>query len=267
MGFGLLLSEHYLVRKPYVNGKSTYCVIRSKHTHRISSSSGNRIILMKTRRGVMGIEAALVLIAFVIVAAALSFVVLNMGFSSTQKAKETVTKGIDEASQAIQIAGKVMSAADVPRSQVNVTQFPIKIVSGGGGVNLNATLATVRFNTGTTQYDNLLKKSCVLTSTTYNTMSSAMSAAVASGCINSNPIGSPGTAPSTTQAIVYWISQKNTNEILESGEQANIVLVYAQADRPTAAQQIHAELILDTGAPVKFSRIVPPLTDKYTDMG
>ncbi|MGQ0606725.1 MAG: archaellin/type IV pilin N-terminal domain-containing protein, partial [Candidatus Nitrosotenuis sp.] len=37
-------------------------------------------------RGVMGIEAALVLIAFVIVAAALSFVVLNMGFSSTQQA-------------------------------------------------------------------------------------------------------------------------------------------------------------------------------------
>ncbi|MGI0021088.1 MAG: archaellin/type IV pilin N-terminal domain-containing protein, partial [Nitrososphaera sp.] len=33
----------------------------------------------RTRRGVVGIESAIVLIAFVIVAAALSFVVLNMG--------------------------------------------------------------------------------------------------------------------------------------------------------------------------------------------
>ncbi|MGI0046806.1 MAG: archaellin/type IV pilin N-terminal domain-containing protein, partial [Nitrosotalea sp.] len=32
----------------------------------------------RTRRGVMGIEAAIVMIAFVIVAAALAFVVLNM---------------------------------------------------------------------------------------------------------------------------------------------------------------------------------------------
>ncbi|MEO9308549.1 MAG: archaellin/type IV pilin N-terminal domain-containing protein, partial [Nitrososphaera sp.] len=33
----------------------------------------------KTRRGVIGIESAIVMIAFVIVAAALAFVVLNMG--------------------------------------------------------------------------------------------------------------------------------------------------------------------------------------------
>jgi len=38
------------------------------------------------RKGVVGIESAIVLIAFVIVAAALAFVVLNMGFSTTQKA-------------------------------------------------------------------------------------------------------------------------------------------------------------------------------------
>jgi archaeal flagellin FlaB len=40
-----------------------------------------------THRGIIGIESAIVLIAFVIVAAALAFVVLNMGFSTTQKAK------------------------------------------------------------------------------------------------------------------------------------------------------------------------------------
>ncbi|MGH2612893.1 MAG: archaellin/type IV pilin N-terminal domain-containing protein, partial [Rhabdochlamydiaceae bacterium] len=41
----------------------------------------NSVPKRRTRRGVMGIEAAIVMIAFVIVAAALAFVVLNMGFS------------------------------------------------------------------------------------------------------------------------------------------------------------------------------------------
>ena len=42
-----------------------------------------------THRGVIGVESAIVMIAFVIVAAALAFIVLNTGFSTTQKAKTT----------------------------------------------------------------------------------------------------------------------------------------------------------------------------------
>ncbi|MGQ0605462.1 MAG: archaellin/type IV pilin N-terminal domain-containing protein [Candidatus Nitrosotenuis sp.] len=221
----------------------------------------------KNHRGVMGIEAALVLIAFVIVAAALSFVVLNMGFSSTQQAKETVTKGMADASSALHVSGEVVSATDIPRSQVNATQFPIKIVSGGTGVNLNATLATVRLNTGSIQYDNILKKSCVLTSTIYTSMAAALAAAVTSTCISSNPVGAVGTAPTTTQAVVYWSVQKNTNEVVDPGEHANLVLVFSSADRPSASEKIYSELILDTGAPVKFSRTIPPLTNPFTDMG
>ena len=38
-----------------------------------------------THRGIIGIESAIVLIAFVIVAAALAFVVLNMGFPQRKK--------------------------------------------------------------------------------------------------------------------------------------------------------------------------------------
>ena len=220
-----------------------------------------------TRRGVMGIEAALVLIAFVIVAAALSFVVLNMGFSSTQQAKETVTKGMAEASSALHVSGEVVSAVDIPRSKVNATQFPIKIVAGGTGVNLNATLATVKFNTGSVQYDNILTKRCVLTSAPFTSITTALAAAVTSTCISSTPIGSPGTAPTTTRAIIYWTVQKNTNEILDPGEHANLVLVYSNADRPGVSQSINAELILDSGAPVDFSRTVPPLTDRFTNMG
>lgn len=222
----------------------------------------------KNHRGIIGVESAIVLIAFVIVAAALSFVVLNMGFSTTQQAKTVISSGIGEAASSLQVSGEVISAADVPRSKLNATQFPVKIATGASAVNLNQTLSTIKFSTGTVQYDNILvSKTCVLTSTTYATLQSALQAAVTSTCINVNPVGSPGTAPTNTRAVIYWTVQKNTNEVLEEGEHANIVLVYNAADRPTIAQEITAELITADGPSLTLHRTVGPLTDKYTNMG
>jgi len=48
--------------------------------------------LLRKRKGIVGIEAAIVLIAFVVIAAALSYVVINMGFFATQKTKETIAE-------------------------------------------------------------------------------------------------------------------------------------------------------------------------------
>ena len=60
-------------------------------------------------RGVIGIESAIVLIAFVIVAAALAFVVLNMGFSTTQKAKTAIIAAVEEAGSSMEIAIKTIA--------------------------------------------------------------------------------------------------------------------------------------------------------------
>lgn len=221
----------------------------------------------KTHRGVIGIESAIVMIAFVIVAAALSFVVLNMGLSTTQQAKTTITTGLGEASSSVMISGDVISATDVSRSELNATAFPIKVVSGGTSVNLNATLAVVRYSNGAVQYDNILAKTCVLTSTTYSSMSAALTAAVTSACITANPVGSPGTAPAATKAVIYWSVQKNTNEVLDPGEHAFLVLVYGTGDRPSTAQLIEAELIPSSGSSLSVSRLIPAIQDKYSTMG
>ena len=60
-----------------------------------------------SHRGVIGVESAIVMIAFVIVAAALAFVVLNMGFTTAQKAKTTIIAGLGESSSSMQVEGKV----------------------------------------------------------------------------------------------------------------------------------------------------------------
>jgi len=62
----------------------------------------------RSKKGIVGIEAAIVLIAFVIVAAALAFVVINMGMFTTQKSKEVMQQGLNEATTALEVDGMVL---------------------------------------------------------------------------------------------------------------------------------------------------------------
>ncbi|HDD26553.1 MAG TPA: flagellin, partial [Acidilobales archaeon] len=64
------------------------------------------------KRGITGIEAAIVMIAFVIVAAALAFVTLNMGMFTTQRTREVIHRGLGEASSALEVDGSVTALTD-----------------------------------------------------------------------------------------------------------------------------------------------------------
>jgi flagellin FlaB len=91
---------------------------------------------MKTRllRGIVGIEAAIVLIAFVVVAAALAFVVLNMGFYTTQRSKEVMGQGLAQASSALEIDGTVL--AKVSGGKLVCAVIPIRLSAGQKDVDL-----------------------------------------------------------------------------------------------------------------------------------
>jgi len=109
----------------------------------------------QSHRGVIGVESAIVMIAFVIVAAALAFVVLNMGFSTSQKAKTSIISGLEEASSSMQVAGKVIGAGDITNGKLNMTAFPIKVASGGNNVNLEAKTASIKYISNTIRYDDI----------------------------------------------------------------------------------------------------------------
>ena len=86
--------------------------------------------LLKQKRGMVGIEAAIVLIAFVIVAAAFSFMVVNMGLFSTQRGRETIQQGVSEASNPLTLDGSIQLLAD--NSVVsNCTAFMIPLKTLG----------------------------------------------------------------------------------------------------------------------------------------
>ncbi|MEM2995146.1 MAG: archaellin/type IV pilin N-terminal domain-containing protein [Candidatus Bathyarchaeia archaeon] len=90
---------------------------------------------LRNKKGVVGIEAAIVLIAFIIVAAALSYVVINMGLYITQKTKETMQEGVDESQSALQLDGIVVGKTDSQR-HVEWLILPVKLSVGKAALDL-----------------------------------------------------------------------------------------------------------------------------------
>ena len=227
----------------------------------------------RSHRGVIGVESAIVMIAFVIVAAALAFVVLNMGFSTTQKAKTTIISGLSEASSSLEVAGKVKgigctsSAKGCSTPYLNATIIPIKIASGGDSVNLAAATASIKYVSNSKSFDDIYDGPLPATTTYSNaTLAFAACNGILSSCTAStNPVTK--SLPSSTFATIYWSVDTNDNAILDQGEHANVAIAYANNDRPTSLDKIRVEIITPTGAALTVERNVPNITTTVVDLG
>lgn len=228
----------------------------------------------QSHRGVIGVESAIVMIAFVIVAAALAFVVLNMGFSTTQKAKTTVVSSLSEASSSLEVSGKVFGFGDTSNNELKMLAVPIKTAAGGDSVNVDGTTATVKYLSNSVTYDNIylgtLTTAAADTDGAANGEWTTLSAATTDANtlyagLDSNPI--TGGAPSATKAFIYWTQNTNNNSILDEGEHAVLAIAYSSTDRPSSLDKVRAEIIVPTGAALTVERGVPSITTSYVDLG
>lgn len=84
-----------------------------------------------------GLEAAIVLIAFVVVAAVFSYVLLGAGFYTTQTAQATVHSGVDQASSSLEIVGDIMAIADgAEPERVSYINTSVALTAGGTSMDL-----------------------------------------------------------------------------------------------------------------------------------
>ena len=100
---------------------------------------------MNTEEGFTGLEAAIVLIAFVVVAAVFSYVVLGAGFFTTQKAQEVVYTSVDQASSSVEILGQVYgygNGTDGNYVDIGKIQFKVGLTAGGSPVDFSKTTLT-----------------------------------------------------------------------------------------------------------------------------
>ena len=116
---------------------------------------------MKTRllKGIVGIEAAIVLIAFVVVAAALAFVALNMGFYTTQRSKEVMAAGLAQASSSLELDGSVLAQVNTTNKRVECIIIPIRLSAGQKEVDLTPNKTTIAlWITGKAAFSNIYSK-------------------------------------------------------------------------------------------------------------
>jgi archaeal flagellin FlaB len=96
-----------------------------------------------------GLEAALVLIAFIVVAAVFSYVMLGAGFFSTQKSQQVIQAGMAQTSGNIAVKGDIFGIANYDSTSVEQIRLDIGPAIGGTPVDYSRISITWSTNNGT----------------------------------------------------------------------------------------------------------------------
>jgi len=105
--------------------------------------SYNRLV---RRKGLAGLDTAIILIAFIITASVLAFVAINMGLFVTQKAKTTINKGEETASTALTVSSSVLYAVNYPTNSKSYwIYFTVSPTSGVSSVELDPATTGLSF--------------------------------------------------------------------------------------------------------------------------
>jgi len=89
------------------------------------------------QQGITGLETAIILIAFVIVASVFAYVVLSAGLFSTQKAKEAIYAGLEEAQSTMELKGNIYGKME--NSVLTEVYFTVGTTTGGGAIDFTDT--------------------------------------------------------------------------------------------------------------------------------
>jgi len=200
--------------------------------------------LSKDEKGFTGLEAAIVLVAFVVVAAVFSYVMLGAGFYTTQKSQEVVHTGVQQASSSIAPSGDVIVRGDSDGGNADQITFYITNTAGGTSVDLDKTILTY------TDDDDYVTREYMVDST--------------------GPTKGPAAIPidgawTNTYGWVYNGVVVTTNDnLLEKGEKYKVVvditkLIATSTAKtlPAVNEQVKLEVKPPEGAVLTISRTLP----------
>ena len=190
---------------------------------------------MNTEEGFTGLEAAIVLIAFVVVAAVFSYVVLGAGFFTTQKAQEVVYTSVDQASSSVEILGQVYGFGTYndgtkQYDDVGRVQFKVGLTAGGSPVDFSMTSLT--FSTDKDVYRLALKDKEV--------------------------IDDASTIGAQQWGVIKIFNSDGRDLLLENQEQFVILAQTAEEKNLTANQPFTLEIRPSVGASYAITRKITP---------
>ena len=97
---------------------------------------------MNHEKGITGLETAIILIAFVVVAAVFAYTALSAGLFSTQKGQEAVYAGLQEARSTLELRGGVIATANEAGDAGRIQQISFVVANVLGGEAIDFTQPT-----------------------------------------------------------------------------------------------------------------------------
>jgi flagellin FlaB len=184
----------------------------------------------KKNAGLTGIETAIILIAFVIVAAVFSFAVLNTGFQSTQKAQEVMKAGMEQAASALELDGGIVISSN--QSKLKTMNFTVRLSPGKNPISFDKNFLSIAITTPNYSMPNVY--------------------------VGFEP-DSCGVSGNIT-ACAYKILDAGTKGFLEYGDKYLIVIMW-DYDSPSVAlgpnTEVTVELKPATGNVLTITRLLP----------
>jgi len=207
--------------------------------------------IRKNKRAIVGIEAAIVLIAFVVIAAAMAYVVINMGFYSAQQAKSTIDKGIGEATSALTLDGFLVGKTN--GTSIQWIAIPVKLAVGQSEVDMASDTVVIAVVGSDFALSNI-----------YSGAEDSSTKSLQALMFDVN--ASDG---SVAHAKCYIFNDDgNTDTVLKQNEKAYIIL-YLGANTLANYSKVKVEVRTSRGAALMVQRDIPGglPTDDIVDLG
>jgi flagellin FlaB len=231
----------------------------------------------KSEKGITGLETAIILIAFVVVASVFAFTVLSTGVFASERSKETVFSGLEEAKSSIEPRGSVIAykgRAGTTASDDTIYKVAFVVSNAVAGEPVDLT-PPYTANDAATDPD-------ISSNAEYKTVVS---------------FTDKNQFLADVPWSVSWIGNNNSDNLLEEGEKAEIsvwllrrdntvtnatdndgVIFYSGADANGARGMLSTDTIVgtndqfslevkpDTGAVLNIQRTIPSRLDTVMDL-
>jgi len=224
---------------------------------------------LRCRRGIIGIEAAIILIAFVIIAAAFAFMAINMGLFATQRSKDTISQGLREASSPLQVDGNVFIRVVNDDLKINATIIPlramgVKYVPVGQNETV-VSLSIVSSNGNSKAYANIyygVNASYNPTGQSFDNLA-LCAYEYAKGAQEKMGIIKSGEDPKLPAAVLI-VENSDGDEALDAFEKGFLVILLDAVVEPRAI--VTVEIRVERSAPLTIEFMVPESLTKASWM-
>lgn len=200
--------------------------------------------LAKQKRGIVGLEAAIILIAFVIIAAVFSFMVVNQGLFATERGKTVIQEGLKQASTPLAIDGTIFVKTSTDGTNVTAMVIPLRAY----GVKY---VAMWRNETVVT-----LKVGDVAWANVYNGVNATVDP-------NGKKFDDLVTGVIAVNATLF-IGNSNGDESLDAFEKGYLVINLGDANAAAIRAQVIVEVRLEKTAPLSLEFTMPESMPKNT---